>query len=594
MQIRLTNSLKKPMTWGAAFVAVLVALFTLQPFRLSQHSVEQRLRAAIERDSGYTVEGMGEAAFNALPWPTIEIRNLALKQVGQDNSRLDIPKLEIRLNLASWLMGNPRIVTATAESPRLRLPPTPLDTSETALIGQAIQNLLSTNKRPPLRNITVRGGIVERAGVAGAAPETIIDYVKLNVSNVASDDLRFRVLASYRGTPVTLSAIINQNSRNIERPVSGTIKTDIGEASFAGTLLDARSLTAEGFLTFTAASAPELLTRAPRLRAYVNVLEKWNASGNVRISGQSIQFRSVDIRRDAVSLAGSIDIALDAVKTSIVATLHATQVTVPMTLDSLITAAGHPDTAKFTPRGAFDILWFGQLTGDMRLSADKLSIGSVHLDNVASTVQFSGRRMELTLNEARFGKGSIKGKLLGFITNDGFDLRLTGSGDRIDTGIVFEQMGSTKLRGVGQLSAQIDAKGQTPSEILQSSKGKLSFVVRDGDIAGMDLERALVRQERSPILVALPDGRTRFQQLTAAISITGGIGVLSNSSITSPVIRGPIEGQIDFPTRSMSVVVRPQLVSARDDAMSDFRLLMRGSITNPRVLPEVFPRDRRS
>jgi AsmA protein len=507
--------------------------------------VKSRLETALIRDTGYRIRSLGSASFTALPWPILQVAQLELDNRAVVSESASIPLAKARLNVFSWLIGDPRLSALTLFEPKLNLVGS--DRLEEAdAVATIVANYLREGRRPAMTHLRVRGGEVTLDGGRW------LSGLMLTVSNIASRDLRLQASGDYRALPFRLKAEVAPSARGAARPVLWDF--DLGDlaASFQGVLVAPPSLDAEGRIS-VALGAGALRSRPFMLsRELGGLLDGVSIMGEGRLSLPQVQLRSVIVERRGARLRGGIDAVLSTTAPRIAGTLHAESLDV-----SLANALAATSAFAGSSERPLDHRWLRSLHADVRLSADRVAIGGVRMQEAAASMKIGGNRLEVSLSEGRVGGGVLKGRAALMRSAERLDARLALQMSQIDLAAAFGSAVMPLVAGSGSGQAAIEMSGSTLPELVASASGRGNIAVRNGEFAGLDIERFLRRLE-SPN-DPLPDGRSSFRSLDLTWRMAAGVASISDASLRGSLWSGRIEGDVDFRRQQLDLLARLML-----------------------------------
>jgi AsmA protein len=578
------------MAVAAAAVAVLAVLGSMR-WPLSAALVEPRLRQALQRDTEYAVESIGEASFRALPWPSIEVSDLALRKASSSHERALISKLKARLNLASWFTGDPQFVGLTLIRPVLHLASSE-KLSETEALSAAVLNFIQNDKRPNLRKLRVSEAVILLDG------KDWIRKLNIDIANVAASDLRLRANADYRGIPLALSADIAQGATRNGRQIAWSIAAPGALATFSGALFGARSFDAEGFfkVTFsdTGRHVGSHVDSLGLSKAAAGLLDGFRLSGNTKVAWPAVQIRNAAIQMGANRLDGSLEASFEHDPPRLSATLGAG------TLNALALAERIEGLSPLDGKWSQEALpqeWLLAGQADLRLSVEKLLLGGITLEKAAVSAHLGAGRFEVILSDARVEKGLLKGRGAVTRSGQGFDTRASLSFDQLDLGLLQDASNFNRLRGLATGAFSFESTGGSMAQMVQAAQGRGNLSVKNGDIIGIDLERMLsrlIRDTPGEMPNTLPvGGRSRFQSLTTNLRMAAGIVTLFESQVSTLALRAPLEGTIDLNRQMFDLQAR--LLPAIDiSRLGEAAIRIEGPWAKPVLTPEFTPRQNRS
>jgi AsmA family len=290
----------------AAILAVGIALLGSMRWQISTGSIRPGLERALHRDTGYRIASLGEAAITIFPWPVLQISRLELGKPGSQETA-SVPLMKARLNVYSWLKGDPRITALTLFEPRVDL--TTLD-DEPEAAATLIWAFLRSDPRPSLTMLRVQGAQVLVRG----AP--LLRNLAVNITNIAANDVRLRAAGQYRGQPVSVTAVASPGARTLSRSFQWQL---------TAILMSPLSLDAAGKLKVTLGAAA-LRSRPLSIPLDLAILlDGLSLEGEGRLAFPLLQLGSVTVSRRGLRLDGALDLNLSLSAPRLAATLHATE-----------------------------------------------------------------------------------------------------------------------------------------------------------------------------------------------------------------------------------------------------------------------------
>ena len=204
------------------------------------------------------------------------------------------------------------------------------------------------------------------------------------------------------------------------------------------------------------------------------------------------------------------------------------------------TAAGAGRTFLAAPPRDFDL--------DLRLSAERLDVYGVGLDDVAVSALLRDGALTASLIDATAYGGHAKGELRIVCDDDASRVEARGSVAGADFGAAATDLGWPDLTGKGAAEFAIKTAGRSPAELIAGLSGDASFSLEDGAISGINLEEALRRGQRRPIDVTkdMRSGGTAFDQATVSLLIGGGVAHVLNGALVARGLSADFQGAVDL------------------------------------------------
>jgi AsmA-like C-terminal region len=570
----------------AAVIVISTGVLGSLRWPVAADGMRARLDTAIAHETGYNLASLNSASFSAFPWPNILATGLELVRKDGSGERAVVPFLKARISLSSWVMGAPRVTSLGLRDPVVYLPSAD-QASGTEAVTSTLFKVLRADSSARLKSVRVHNGSVVVAG------ETFVSHLHLVASDVATSDFRVFAKGEYRRVPVRVTAEFGKSSPDVRRPVNWQIASELGDVAFNGMLLGPRTLDAEGQLRLRVAPVEKWEKMLGHTPAMMAVFGGTALVGHARVMGSLVQVQAATIARDEQILTGSIAFSLASGLPQVSATLDVDRLDISGLLpaaSALLTDEKGGWSTRPLPE---DWLYAGRI--DLRLSARKLVIGAYGIDQAAASIHMGPGRVEAMLSEGRVGRGSIKGRAVVSRSGEGFELRCTGSVDRLDTSAALAPHGIDRVKGAANGTFSFESTGHSIAALVARSEGRASLLMRDGEVAGIDLDRLLTRMERGATVAPMAlEGRTRFQSLSVQITLRRGLAELSDSQLATEIARAPLTGSINLSARGIDLIARLKAADGSDPRSGDFTLRAQGPWGAPSVSPDIRPRGGRS
>jgi AsmA protein len=186
---------------------------------------------------------------------------------------------------------------------------------------------------------------------------------------------------------------------------------------------------------------------------------------------------------------------------------------------------------------------------DLRLSAAEASVGRVTLNDVAASVLVRPGRVEATVGRAGLNAGTVKGRLTVASLEGLTEMKAQGTFDKVDVGPFLAGLGRSRWL-TGQASGQVhlDGAGLTVADMVRQTSGRTSLTVRQGELVGVGLNEVLKRLDKRPLAAVMEwrGGRTPFDVAQMNLAVSGGVGEVTDATLTSPTLRTALSGRISL------------------------------------------------
>lgn len=543
-------------------LAVLVALtVAAAPWLFSTAALRGEILGQIRAITGLAARAQGRAVFVVLPQPHINIE--AIELADQSGAlRVEAATLKGYLRVSSLLRGQLQIASATLEKPQMTIDldrrPAPPDSA----IGRAVAAKPATAQahaadETRLGVVTIVDGMARlRNGAWGQ--DVVVDAV-----NLAIDWRKFGARASISG-----SARLKQDSATVSAVIARPADLLRGGQSHLQVTLDspALALSADGELATSpkAQFAGRLSAAAPSLRrlaeaagyfvALPSPLEGFSFDADVNIGEPSASFSNLRLALDGNDYEGALAVLRGEGRPSLTGTLAARRMSLRPFLAQLSPLRGRDGQWSHDP---FDLDERDHADVDLRFSAAQLSAPGVELTDAAIALMKSDRRLDVSLIEAKAGRGALKGRASFVKTSSSrLEARLSASFSGVEAASIWPDGGlAWRVSGALTGAASAQGSGSTMSELMRSLDGSGQFVLRDGDVSGVNLEAALRSIGRHPL--GLPDdiryGATGFDTASFSLRISRGVAEVAQGALKSRAANVAFGGLVDLGERTAAL-----------------------------------------
>ena len=574
--------LARSATWGAALlVAALVALLASAPLLLSGDLVRERVVAHLERVTGATVR-VSRSHVALYPRPRVVMENVRLGSVhlGGGNARVD--RLEVDVALWAALRGRIVPTALRVERPNVVL-------RRRAGPGAMLAALLPSGVLP-WPKLSVHDGRIEWRGAQALRFSALDASVTRRARGVT-----LAGSAVWNGEPISFTASTNDLEKLLREgaparlgleanPLSlafdGRIAPTTGRAAGHATIETASMERAVEWLNLgsDAPAVPASLTgdvtATPRQAAFRDAVV---SIADTRAEGSLSAERVRDDRGPRLAVAGTL--AFDDVDVSaapLARAMHASR-----------TSAARADL-RLPHLRALDL--------DLRLSATRMRLAGVAVEDVAATLRSSRRATTLTLGDATLGGGRAQGRMRVESRRGAMQATLALTMNDVDLAALPlpDQEHGLQPSGRGKATLALLARGRTPDEMLASLTGRASLTLRDGTLGGFDLLATgrATRTGRLPRQENVWSGSTPFAELSAKLRLSDGVATLSHMRLIGRPLAAQVRGRVDLVRGA--IALRGEVASVLPDADADANAWLRpgaagffvgGTILTPLLVP---------
>ncbi len=291
-----------------------------------------------------------------------------------------------------------------------------------------------------------------------------------------------------------------------------------------------------------------------------NGLRNLSGRGQLEWAGPAMAFNRATFLMDGNEANGTLNLKLAGARPSIGGTLAL------KTLDLSKYFPSHAAAGTGVLSSAWNVLLGSDLSlpltqhfdADIRLSADKVRLGSYQLGRSAMTVTVSQGRMLADVGAFEIEGGRGSGQISADMNGPTPKLALRGKLDEIDAARATSNLfGHSVLSGRATLTTDISSTGKTGDDLQVASSGRLNISVRNGGKIGVDLRGlAAAAQKRAIDGWGTPGrGQTGFDELDATFSIRSGALVADEVKARSGDITTTLTGAIEVPTNRLNIKV---------------------------------------
>ena len=174
---------------------------------------------------------------------------------------------------------------------------------------------------------------------------------------------------------------------------------------------------------------------------------------------------------------------------------------------------------------------------DLHLAVGHARLGRLKVEDAAIEVTLRDGAAEFAITQAHAYRGGLKFRASIAPGPDGLALRANAQTTAVEAGpLLWDAYGKPVLAGSLNATLAVDGVGDRMATLMQNLNGRASVALVDGEISGVDLEKALRRLETRPLSSAfdIRSGRSTLDAASAAVKIENGV-----ADISEGVARGP-------------------------------------------------------
>lgn len=193
---------------------------------------------------------------------------------------------------------------------------------------------------------------------------------------------------------------------------------------------------------------------------------------------------------------------------------------------------------------------------DIQLTAAHARLGRLTLDQATAAVTLRDGTLDLALTQAQAYRGRIKARAAFRPTSEGFAVHAAAQTTGVDAGaLLWDAFGKQAIGGALDSTVALDAAGDNMAMLMRSLSGRATLGLVEGEIAGLNLDRALRRLEKRPLASAMDirSGSSTFDKASATLTVEKGVGAVEDGAARGPGFALTFTGAAHFPERSLSI-----------------------------------------
>jgi AsmA protein len=545
--------------WVGLVVAVIAVGAAIAPWTFSSMALLEEVATQMQSSSGLFIAAQGRSTFSLLPQPHITIERIAFADPLAALT-VQADRLYGSLNILRLITGRLELSTVTLTRPNISidLDRKPMSAAGAAAVAAATPPSSLQAQKADQAQLLVVNFVDGRARVKYGGKEEVLEKVDAMVD--------WRKV----GSPATLTAAFSWRG---ERPHALLWIARPGaflrcEPTPTTVRLDSLSLHLEAEGMGQGCAAPRFIGRvsgaSPSLRQALQLFnmsvplpgpfEKMQLAGQASVGLHDVQFTNMNLFADDNQFQGSIIFRQDGDRPIVQASLFSNSVSLrPMTAETpaLSGADGqwNRDTLNLPDLNGADV--------DLRLSATHARLSRLTLNDVTLLLALRTGRLEIALNESKAYKGTLKAKAtLASNASGAVEFHANTQSVGIDAGALsWDAVGREDITGSLDMSATLDATGESVAQLMRDLDGHASFALTQGEIAGVNLERALRRLDKRPLSTAIEihSGRSVVDRASATVKINKGTAVIEDGLAVGPGFSLAFSGSTRIPERSLSI-----------------------------------------
>jgi uncharacterized protein involved in outer membrane biogenesis len=320
-------------------------------------------------------------------------------------------------------------------------------------------------------------------------------------------------------------------------------------------------------------------------------LTRASASATIKGTTSAIELAPLQAKLDDTTITGTVSIpSLDGPAVRFDVALDALDLDryLPPPASPPTTAKPAASPAVTTAQGAslIPVETVRMLDLDGRARIGTLKVRNLTLGEAAISAQAKDGVLTVRPSVARLYEGGYIGHLRVDARNAEAALSMDEVLSNVQIGPLLKDLrGAAPLTGLANISAKLNASGNTENAIRRSLGGEAAFSFTDGAIVGLDTAQTLCQwlagsaaQSLKPEdLIAsavnlaksaaktkanVSEAKTEFAELRGTVQVASGTARNADLSLKSPLVRIEGEGQADLASETLDYLARPVLVAS--------------------------------
>ena len=362
-------------------------------------------------------------------------------------------------------------------------------------------------------------------------PEALTD-VKADVSLRRRGFISLKGSADMRGNRVHIEALANvgQGERRgpllSKLPLKLSIKGDHIDFNFDGRMMpsgDQFEMSGQGDLSLPSGRSlarwfGSYWPSGPGLRDIA-------VKGQVRVSRQALAFENAVVRMDGNEGVGVLGLRLRQPRPVVTATLAYKTLDVRPYLSMPRQITADRFTWSSLAAGALTVPLGMHLDADMRISADRVLLGTFELGRLATTIALKDGRLLADIADVKFnggeGGGQISADFTGFVPK----VAVRGKLVQVDLGMMSGSVaGAQLLSGKAGIVVDLLGSGATMNDLIRGMTGKIALRAQSSGKIYFDMKSLAdsVKTSQASGWGAAPRGSTDFDNLDLRLVLRDG------------------------------------------------------------------------
>lgn len=341
-------------------------------------------------------------------------------------------------------------------------------------------------------------------------------------------------------------------------PLKLTLKSALLETAFDGRLSFSAPAQMHGAVEFTIPQIRQVARWFGAPWPAGDELRNLSGRGQLEWSGATMAFHRAAFELDGNEATGSLHLNFTTERPSIGGTLALKALDLGRYFPRRVPLAKPAATGTWTALMNTDLtLPLTQFVdADLRISSDKVQLGSVQLGRAAAAVTVAHGKMLADVGAFEFDGGRGNGQFSADMSGSSPKVTVRGRLDDVDSARMTTGLfGHPVVAGKATITCDVVLTGRTGDDLLASSHGKINVDIRNGGKIGIDV-RGLATASVQHVLDGWGSagrGQTTFDTLDAAFALRAGVLTAETVKATLGDVSTGLGGQVDVPTNRVNI-----------------------------------------
>jgi AsmA protein len=566
---------RKKLPYIALALAVLLvvgsAAASVEHWLFSADVLNNDVVLQIRRTTGFATTIDGPTRLRLFPQPRIKIQNVRFSDTS-GAVRIEVPSVTAYLRILPLLIGRVEIGRASLDQPDITIALDRQPATSESLIGQAAAAKFTSPEQAAagatllglIDIVDGRAHLKTRQSGTGVAFDDInmsVDWPSIDASLAVDGQMAFR------GEPFGLQAWISQPielMRGDQSAATLRLKSDLLDISTSGLVSAVPRLQFSGHLSATAASLRKLVELAGYSFARHGTFADLDFRCDVDLGADNATLTNLHLSLDGNDYDGNLAVEDDNGMPRFSGTLASNLLDVTPFLAGLPKPSG---TDGLWNHETLDLADLGFADLDLRVSASRLRLYDMEIDDAALSLMTKPGFIDLALAEATANQGTVRGRISLATKDRNLELHVNGSGKDIDMApMAFGSDGRHPLAGSLDASLALESTGADFDLLMQGLAGRADIVVTGGAITGIDLAASLQRAgaKVAGLRIDVAEGTTAFDSLNFGLRIVNGVADIEQGQMSAPSMQLKFAGNADVGHRMLDLTALAETTAESD------------------------------